>query len=151
MDLQSLSFVLIVVMSSGEVKLTQDIKSLQTCEQARSVVLTGNTLEKEAERKLKEATERRRRAEEEERLDTEWNEANPWHDPTTAEEKDLAANKKYSCALEAKDGKVRTSRKPRCSGGSVGYTIIGSSYMSSYMPPAIKYSACAIQIPDELR
>lgn len=145
-DLTSLAFVLIVVMSNGDVKLTQDIKSLQNCEQARSVVMTGNTLEKEAERKLKEATDRRLRAEKEERLDAEWNESHPWHDPTTPEEKDLVANKKYSCTLEAKDGKVRETRVPRC---SIGYvtTLIGSSYT----PPSIKYSACAIQIPDELR
>lgn len=43
MAIQTLTFVLIVVMSNGDVKLTQDIKSLQTCEQARSVVLTGNS------------------------------------------------------------------------------------------------------------
>lgn len=144
-DLTSLTFVLIVVMSNGDVKLTQDIKSLQTCEQARSVVLTGNTLEKEAERKLKEETERRRKGDEEARLDAEWNETHPWRDAATPEEKDLAANKKYSCVLEAKDGKVREARKSRCG------TIVSGYSGAYYQQPALKYSACAIQIPDDLR
>lgn len=147
MDIQTLTFVLIVVMSNGDVKLTQDIKTLQNCEQARSVVLTGNTLEKEAERKLKEETERRRKAEAEELLDAAWNEQHPWHDPVTTAEKELVAKKNYSCTLEAKDDKVREARKPRCSTSMTGGWI--TTYASVASIPAVKYSACAIQISND--
>lgn len=136
-----ITFTLIVVLSTSEVKLTQNIASLQTCEQARSIVLTGNTIEKEMERRLIEENKARLVKEEETRLDNEWNQSHPWRDPKSDDEKKTATNNGYACAVEAKDGKVRERRKNLC-GTMIGY---GTLYSVSNTTPTIKYAACVIE------